>query len=63
MAAVPETVRMRPRTDHTLDRIGWRPVARSETVTLDDLMADYVGHLKHHLRQIGALLGELIAAA
>ena len=58
MAAVPDTVRMRPRTDHTLDQIAWRPVARTVTVTLDYLMADYVGHLKSHLHQITSLLGE-----
>jgi DinB superfamily len=63
IATVPETVRMRPRADHTLDRIAWRPVVRTETVTLDYLMADYVGHLKSHLPQIISLLGEPISGA
>jgi putative transcription antitermination factor YqgF len=58
MAAVPDAVRMRPRANHTLDQIAWRPVAPTETVTLDYLMADYVGHLKSHLHQITSLLDE-----
>jgi len=63
MAMVPERVRMQPRSDHTLDQIVWMSVARTETVTLDYLMADYVGHLKGHLRQIGSLLDEPILGA
>ena len=58
MTAVPDAVRMRSRTNHTLDQIAWRPVAQTETVTLDYLMADYVGHLKSHLHQIISLLDE-----
>jgi|CXWL01.1.fsa_nt_gi mannose-6-phosphate isomerase-like protein (cupin superfamily) len=52
MEAAPADVRLRPRTRHSLDRIAWKPVPASEPVTLDDLMHDYVGHLRHHLAQI-----------
>ena len=41
-----------PCTQHTLDRIAWQTVSQSEPVTLEYLMRDYIGHLKHHLRQI-----------
>ena len=41
-----------PCTQHTLDRIAWQTVSQTEPVTLEYLMRDYIGHLKHHLRQI-----------
>lgn len=52
MSAVPEGVRKRKLVNHNLNRIAWRPVPEGEETTLDYLMRDYVGHLKHHLRQI-----------
>jgi DinB superfamily len=52
MIAVPESVRMRPHTMHSLDKIAFRPVAAGSPATLDYFMADYVLHLQHHLRQI-----------
>lgn len=55
MAAVPESTRLKPHTRHNLHEIAWQTIAEGEPATLDDFMADYVGHLQHHLRQI---LGE-----
>jgi len=52
MDGVPETIRLRPRADHNLDAIAWETVPADEAVTLEYFMRDYVGHLKHHLRQI-----------
>ena len=52
MAATPESVRLRPVHRHNLDQIAWRPVSSDQPVTLDYFMADYVGHLEHHLGQI-----------
>jgi DinB superfamily len=52
MAHTPAEKAQMPCTQHTLDRIAWQTVSRSEPVTLEYLMRDYVGHLKHHLRQI-----------
>ncbi|NUO63508.1 MAG: DinB family protein [Gemmatimonadaceae bacterium] len=52
MAVVPEDVRLRPRARHNLDEIAWQVVPRSAPATLDYFMADYVGHLEHHLRQV-----------
>ena len=49
--AMPDEAR-RSRTSHNLDEIGWKAVPKSEPVTLDYFMSDYVGHLEHHLRQI-----------
>jgi hypothetical protein len=50
-AAIDE--RVRPRARHNLHQIAWRPVPQNEPATLDYFMRDYVGHLKHHLAQLG----------
>ena len=55
MEAAPAEVRLRPVARHSLHRIAWRPVPLSEPATLDYLMRDYVGHLRHHLAQIFGL--------
>ncbi len=52
MEAVPESVRMRPHSRHTLSRVAWNTVPEGEVATLDHFMSDYVLHLQHHLRQI-----------
>src|SRR2546423_12051827 len=52
MAHTPVDKLQTPCTQHTLDRIAWQTVSKSEPVTLEYLMRDYIGHLKHHLRQI-----------
>ena len=57
MECASEDARMRPRVRHNLHEIAWRPVPKNQPVTLDYLMRDYVGHLGHHLRQVGALIG------
>jgi DinB superfamily len=56
MAAMPDSVRLREHTHHNLHQLAWRPVPAGAPTTLDYFMRDYVGHLHHHLRQIGALL-------
>jgi hypothetical protein len=48
-------VRVVPRSRHNLDQMAWQPVPRDQPATLDYFMADYVGHLKHHLQQIDAI--------
>lgn len=55
MAATPEAVRLAPRARHNLDEIAWRTIPRRQPATLEYFMADYVGHLKHHLRQLEGL--------
>src|ERR1043166_2819167 len=52
MRATPDDVRTRRHSRHNLHEIGWRTVSQNEPATLDFLMEDYVGHLKHHLAQI-----------
>ena len=41
-----------PCTLRTLQEIAFKTVPKSEPVTLEYLMKDYVDHLKHHLAQI-----------
>jgi hypothetical protein len=41
----------KPRARHNLDRLAWQPVRATEPTTLEYFMRDYLGHLKHHLRQ------------
>lgn len=52
MESTPASERARFRTTHNLDQIAWRTVPADQPASLDYFMADYVGHLKHHLRQI-----------
>lgn len=52
MSSTPEETLSRARAAHSLDRIAWQLVDADQTTTLAYLMRDYVGHLKHHLRQI-----------
>ncbi|HLQ38588.1 MAG TPA: DinB family protein [Planctomycetota bacterium] len=57
VATLPAAVRTRVHTRHNLHELAWQTVAVGAPVTLDWFLADYVGHLRHHLRQIDALLG------
>jgi len=41
----------RPRARHNLDELGWQAIPATQPATLEWFMRDYVGHLKHHLRQ------------
>lgn len=52
MVHAPVEVRRMPRHRHNLDVISTCGIASSVPATLDDLMADYVKHLHHHIRQI-----------
>ena len=53
MEAVPKDERVRLRARHNLDEIAWKTVPRDVPSSLDYFMRDYVGHLKHHLAQMG----------
>ena len=47
----------RPRFDHNLHMIAWRTVSPTTPATLEYFVADYVGHLRHHLGQISGIAG------
>jgi len=52
MAAIPADVRYRKHDRHNMQQLGWQPFSADKPATLDDLMLDYVLHLKHHLSQV-----------
>jgi DinB superfamily len=56
MESASEDATLRPRARHNLDQIAWTPVSADQPATLDYFMSDYVGHLRHHLRQVAELL-------
>ena len=56
MERTPAEVRAKAYTRHNLDEVGFRPMTAGTPATLDWLMEDYVEHLKHHLKQVDALL-------
>jgi hypothetical protein len=58
MEQTPDAELRRLRTDHNLDQRAWEVVPRDEPTTLEYFMRDYVGHLKHHLRQIDPTLAD-----
>lgn len=58
MENVPREMALRTQTEHNLDEIAWEIVPHGEPATLDYLMRDYIGHLKHHLRQIDPALAD-----
>lgn len=51
IAETPPAAAHTPRERHSLDRIAWRALPAERPATLAQLMADYVGHLRHHLAQ------------
>jgi len=57
MAAMPASVRHEPRARHALHAISWEKVPEHEPATLDYMLSDYVGHLKHHLKQVYREIG------
>lgn len=44
------------RRKHNLHEIAWQAVPVEQPVTLEYFIRDYLGHLKHHLRQISGVL-------
>ena len=54
---VPAEMASRPRSEHNLHELAWRPIGADEPATLGWFMADYVGHLEHHLAQVWRAAG------
>jgi hypothetical protein len=52
MSHVPKEKLQTPCAQHSLQTIAFQTIPKSEPVTLEYLMKDYVVHLKHHLKQI-----------
>lgn len=56
MELMPAAEREKPYIRHNFDQVAFRPMPAGTPATLDWFMEDYVEHLKHHLKQIDALL-------
>ena len=56
MELMPAAARNKAYSRHNLGEVAFRPISTEIPATLDWFMQDYVEHLKHHLRQIDALL-------
>ena len=54
LEGIPVAALTRTRSRHNLDRVAWKEVPQSEPVTLEYFVRDYIGHLRHHLRQVAA---------
>jgi len=52
--SMPPELARRSVTRHSFDRIAFRPVPAGEPATLEFFAGDYVAHLRHHLRALGA---------
>jgi hypothetical protein len=50
--AIPQERLSLQRSVHNLHEIGWNTVPREQPATLEYLIRDYLGHMKHHLAQI-----------
>jgi hypothetical protein len=57
IAHIPAEIAERPRHKHNLNELAWQTVPADSPATLAYFMADYIGHLEHHLRQIWAATG------
>ena len=49
---IPEDKKANKSSRHNFDKICWKQVKGNEKSSLDYLIKDYIGHLKHHLNQI-----------
>jgi hypothetical protein len=56
MVSIPQTARRHRHARHNLHQLAWQPVEEHVPASLDYLMDDYVAHLRHHLRQISAII-------
>lgn len=52
IASIPSSIREKARVRHNLHVIAWHRVPEKEATTLQYFMADYLGHLEHHVSQL-----------
>lgn len=51
-AHIPEVVLQKPRSQHNLHEIGFKPCTPTDPCTVLYFIWDYIDHLEHHLKQI-----------
>jgi hypothetical protein len=52
ISVMPRDTLTRLREKHNLDQVAWKTVDSTTPTTLEYFVRDYVGHMRHHLRQI-----------
>jgi hypothetical protein len=50
--SIPDAVLKRSTTNHNYDQIASKELSKKDFATLEYLIGDYIGHMKHHLNQI-----------
>ncbi|MCX6175030.1 MAG: DinB family protein [Ignavibacteriales bacterium] len=58
IGSIPDDVLKKSTINHNYDQIAWKELSKNESATLEYLIEDYIGHMKHHLNQIFILLEE-----
>jgi len=56
IGSIPDDVLKKSTINHNYDQIAWKELSKNESATLEYLINDYIGHMKHHLNQIFILL-------
>lgn len=49
---IPQNILEQKRASHNLNEISWKKVDKNTPATLEYLITDYFGHLKHHIAQV-----------
>ena len=49
---MPEEIIYKQHKEHSLDQIAWKEIDKSVPASMEYLINDYIGHMKHHLNQI-----------
>jgi len=49
---IPDDKKYNETSQHNFDKICWKVIEKGEQSSLDYLIKDYIGHLKHHLNKI-----------
>jgi len=52
VSRIPDEQLKKQRHLHNLQQLAWQSIAAEQPATLEYFIRDYLGHLKHHLRQI-----------
>ena len=58
ISRIPEEQLTKQRRQHNLHQLAWQSIPVEQPATLEYFIRDYLGHLKHHLRQISGIMVE-----
>lgn len=56
VSRIPEEQLTKQRPQHNLHQLAWQSIPVEQPATLEYFIRDYLGHLKHHLRQISGIM-------